>query len=179
MVREVRGAGTLVPEDIRWIPATTTGRIEEIVLRPGAIVKPGTVILELSNPDLEQQVNDAELAWKAAVAQLENLKASMQTTLLQQQNALADAKSASNVAQKDLDANLELLKQGIVSAFAVQQKQATVDRPRPCEPRRKAAGDAQNRPSRSWRRRRRRSTRRRHAMTSSSDSSTTSKSTRR
>ena len=61
MVREVRGAGTLVPEDIRWIPATTTGRVEEIVLRPAPVVKPGTVILELSNPDLKQQANDAEL----------------------------------------------------------------------------------------------------------------------
>jgi HlyD family secretion protein len=126
-VREVRGAGTLVPEDIRWIPATTAGRIEEIVLRPGAIVKPGTVILRMSNPDLRQQANDAELGWKAAVAQLENLKANMQTTLLQQQNAVADAKSALNVAQKDLDANLQLQKQGIVSEFVAQQKQAAVD----------------------------------------------------
>ena len=47
-VREVRGAGTLVPEDIRWIPATTSGRVEKIVLRPGAQVAPGTVVLELS-----------------------------------------------------------------------------------------------------------------------------------
>ena len=52
LVREVHGAGTLVPEDIRWIPATTSGRVENIILRPGAIVKPGTVILTLSNPDL-------------------------------------------------------------------------------------------------------------------------------
>ena len=126
-VREVRGAGTLVPEDIRWIPATTTGRIEEIVLRPGAVVKPGTVILRMSNPDLRQQANDAELGWKAAVAQLENQKANMQTTLLQQQNTLADAKSALNVAEKDLHANLQLQKQGIVSEFVAQQKQAAVD----------------------------------------------------
>ena len=126
-VREVRGAGTLVPEDIRWIPATTTGRIEEIVLRPGAVVKPGTVILRMSNPDLRQQANDAELGWKAAVAQLENLKANMQTTLLQQQNAVADAKTALNIAEKDLNANLDLQKQGIVSAFVAQQKQAAVD----------------------------------------------------
>ena len=68
MVREVRGAGTLVPEEIRWIPATTSGRVESIVLRPGASVKPGTVILELSNPDLQQQANNAELDWKSGVA---------------------------------------------------------------------------------------------------------------
>src|SRR3954466_10797744 len=53
MLRQVRGSGTLVPEEIRWIPATTQGRVENILLRPGANVKPDTVILELSNPDLE------------------------------------------------------------------------------------------------------------------------------
>ena len=126
-VREVRGAGTLVPEDIRWIPATTSGRIEDIVLRPGAHVKPGTVIVKMSNPDLQQQANDAELSWKAAIAQLANQKANMQTTLLQQQNEVNNAKSAFVVAQKDFDANLQLNKQGIVSEFTVQQKQAAVD----------------------------------------------------
>src|SRR6058998_481315 len=56
MLRQVRGSGTLVPEEIRWIPATTQGRVENIVLRPGATVKPDTVILELSNPELQQSV---------------------------------------------------------------------------------------------------------------------------
>src|SRR5262245_35354204 len=51
MLRQVRGLGTLVPEDIRWIPATTQGRVENIILRPGTQVKPNDVILELSNPE--------------------------------------------------------------------------------------------------------------------------------
>src|SRR6476469_8150965 len=55
MVRQVRGLGTLTPEDIRWIPATTQGRVEKIVLRPGTSVKAGDVILELTNPQLEHQ----------------------------------------------------------------------------------------------------------------------------
>ena len=59
MVRQERGLGTLVPEDIRWIPATTQGRVERIVLRPGAQVKADSVILELSNPQLDQQLQDA------------------------------------------------------------------------------------------------------------------------
>ena len=54
MVRQVRGTGTLVPEAIRWIPATTEGTVERIVIRPGAEVTPDTVVLELSNPELEQ-----------------------------------------------------------------------------------------------------------------------------
>src|SRR5262245_7811605 len=56
MVRQVRGLGTLVPEDIRWIPATTQGRVERIVLRPGTPVTPDSVILEMSNPQLDQEV---------------------------------------------------------------------------------------------------------------------------
>ena len=59
MVRQVRGLGTLVPEDIRWIPATTQGRVERMVLRPGTAVAPDEVILELSNPALEQEVEEA------------------------------------------------------------------------------------------------------------------------
>ena len=62
--REVRGAGTLVPEEIRWITATTSGRVERIVLHPGAEVQPGTVILELSNlgPAAERPKRRARLA---------------------------------------------------------------------------------------------------------------------
>src|ERR671919_646018 len=61
MLRLVRGSGTLVPEEIRWINTTTSGRVERIVLRPGATVAPGTVILELSNPELQQSVKEAQL----------------------------------------------------------------------------------------------------------------------
>src|SRR6266540_1559666 len=65
MVRQVRGLGTLTPEDIRWIPATTQGRVEKIILRPGTQVKANDVILELTNPTLEQQLMDATLKLQA------------------------------------------------------------------------------------------------------------------
>ncbi|HUQ68958.1 MAG TPA: efflux RND transporter periplasmic adaptor subunit, partial [Planctomycetaceae bacterium] len=68
MLRQVRGSGTLVPEEIRWIPATTQGRVENILLRPGATVQPDTVILELSNPELQQSVREAQLAYQSAQA---------------------------------------------------------------------------------------------------------------
>jgi HlyD family secretion protein len=68
MVREVRGLGTLVPEDIRWIPALTEARVERRVLLPGTIVKPDSVILELSNPELLTQAQDAESQVRAAEA---------------------------------------------------------------------------------------------------------------
>src|SRR2546421_12788781 len=58
LLREVRGTGTLVPEDIRWIPATTEGRVERIVLHPGTAVTANSVILELVNPQLDQELQD-------------------------------------------------------------------------------------------------------------------------
>lgn len=127
MVREVRGAGTLVPEDIRWISTTATGKVEKLVLRAGAKVTPGTVILELSNPDLKQQVSDAELAWKAAVAQLENARSNQATSRMSQESAASDAQGAYLVAQSDLEANKILNAQGIVADQQIKVKQQTVD----------------------------------------------------
>src|SRR3989449_11400651 len=89
MVRQVRGLGTLVPEDIRWIPATTQGRVERIILRPGTAVKADSVILELTNPTLEQQLQDAALKLAAAEAGLTNLKVQLQNDLLQTQASAA------------------------------------------------------------------------------------------
>jgi len=87
--REVRGLGTLTPEDIRWIPATTQGRVEKIYLRPGSKVKPDSVILELTNPTLEQQLQDAELKVQAAEAALANTRVAMNNDLLQSRAAAA------------------------------------------------------------------------------------------
>src|ERR1700749_549888 len=77
MLRQVRGSGTLVPEDIRWIPARSQGRVERIVLRPGAQVTPDSIILELSNPELTQSVQEAELGYKSAQASYANRKAEL------------------------------------------------------------------------------------------------------
>jgi HlyD family secretion protein len=77
----VRGSGTLIPENIRWIPARTAGRVERIVLRAGAQVTPTSVILEMSNPDLQQQVMDAQLAYQSARAAFANRKADLESQL--------------------------------------------------------------------------------------------------
>src|SRR2546430_6854032 len=93
MVRQVRGLGTLTPEDIRWIPATTQGRVERIILRPGTQVKADSVILELTNPTLQQQLQDAELKLAAAVAGLENLKVQLSNDLLQTRGMAANVEA--------------------------------------------------------------------------------------
>lgn len=126
MVREVRGAGTLVPEEIRWITTTATGRVEARVLDPGANVKPGTVILRLSNPDLKQQVSDADFAVKAAVAQLENARSGLKTTRMSQEIAVANAQGAYELAVADLEANRSLFAQGLVAELQFKQKEAAV-----------------------------------------------------
>src|SRR5437773_5789084 len=78
LLREVRGLGTLVPEDMRWIPATTQGRVERIRLHPGTAVKADSVILELTNPQLDQEFQDAELKVQGAEASLQNLRVQTQ-----------------------------------------------------------------------------------------------------
>jgi HlyD family secretion protein len=121
MVRAVRGSGTLVPEDIRWIPARTSGRVERIVLRPGATVTPGTIILELSNPELQQQVKDAQLAYQSAQANFENRKTELERSLLNQQADVATAKSNYEDAALTLEANEKLFKEGLISEIQVKQ----------------------------------------------------------
>ncbi len=127
MLRQVRGSGTLVPEDIRWIPATTEGRVERILLRPGATVKPETVILELSNPDLQQAVRDAQLASQSAQAAYENRKADLENQLLTQQSAVATIESNYKQAALDLEANEQLYKDQLVSLLLLKQKRGTVE----------------------------------------------------
>src|SRR5690606_15166438 len=122
--RAVRGAGRLVPEDIRWIPATTAGRVERIVLRPGAQVRPGTVIVEMSNPQLEQQVTQARLALQSAEANLENARANLESQLLSQEAEVVRIRSEHSQAALTLEANRELAKDGLVGALQLKQFEA-------------------------------------------------------
>jgi HlyD family secretion protein len=125
--RQVRGSGTLVPEDIRWIPAQTQGRVERIVLRPGAQVTPDTVILELSNPELTQSVMDAQLAYQSAQAAFANRKAELQSALLSQEAATANIETQYKQAALDLEANEILFKEGLVSELTLKQKRGLAD----------------------------------------------------
>jgi HlyD family secretion protein len=127
ITRQVRGSGTLVPEDIRWIPATTQGRVDRILLRPGAQVKPDTVILEMSNPDLQQSVKDAQLAYQSAQASFLNRKADLESQFLNQQADAASIEANYNQAEMDLKANEELEKEGLVSGLTVKQKRTQAE----------------------------------------------------
>ena len=127
MVRQVRGLGTLTPEDIRWIPATTQGRVEKIILRPGTPVKANDVVLELSNPQLEQQLQDATLKLQAAEAGLANTKVALANDLLQSRGAAAQVEGDFNKAKMQAQMNEELAKDQLVSALVLKQSQVERD----------------------------------------------------
>jgi len=121
IVRQVRGVGTLVPEDTRWLPATTEGRVERILLRPGAQVKPNSVILELSNPQVEQEALNARLALQSAEATLVNLRVQLENDLLTQQSQGASLESDFEQAKMDAEANEALAKEQLVSELIRRQ----------------------------------------------------------
>src|SRR6478752_10806030 len=121
MVLQVRGLGTLTPEDIRWIPATTQARVERIVLRPGTTVTPESVILELTNDQLETDVQDAQLKLEAAEASLANLRVQMQNDLLQQKATAASVDADYNKARMQAEMNEALAKDQLVSELILRQ----------------------------------------------------------
>jgi len=118
MIREVRGLGTLVPEDIRWIPAQTNARVEKIVLRPGvdAVVKPDSIILELSDPQVQRDMLDAQYQLKGAEADYANLKVQVNSQLMNQKSAEASVRSDYEQARLQHDVDVKLLKEGIQSS---------------------------------------------------------------
>ena len=124
MVRQVRGTGALVPERIRWIPATTDGTVERIVIRPGALVAPDTVILELSNPELEQSTLEARLNLEAAEARYGNRQVEVERDLLDQRATLATTEAQLKTTRLQADADGQLFTQGLVSSLQLQQSQS-------------------------------------------------------
>ena len=93
MVRQVRGPGTLVPENMRYITAVTAGRVEQRYLQPGAEIDSSTVILRLSNPDVEVQLLQAEQQLSQAEANLITLRSNLQTQRLTQEGVVAQTRT--------------------------------------------------------------------------------------
>jgi HlyD family secretion protein len=121
MLREVRGLGTLVPVDIRWIPAQTSARVDRIVLQSGAPVKPDSVIVELSDPQLKHDALDAEYAYKAAEADLVNLKVQLANSVMAQKSVAAEIEGQFQQAKLQADADTQLADQGLIAALVVKK----------------------------------------------------------
>jgi HlyD family secretion protein len=127
LVRQVRGPGTLVPEDTRWIPATTDARVERILLQPGAAVSADSVILELSNPQVEQEALNARLQLQSAQAQLESLRVQYDNDLLTLESQIAALEAEYEQAKLDAETRDALAKQQLASEFERRQTQLRAD----------------------------------------------------
>lgn len=116
MIRQVRGPGTLVPEQMRWITAVTAGRIEQILSLPGAQVSDGDLIMRMSNPDVDMQLLQAQQQLSQAIAGLAQLRTSLQTQELTQRGTVAtvrtqylDARRVYETNQRLFDENPDLV----------------------------------------------------------------------
>ena len=127
MLRRVRGSGTLVPEEIRWIPAMTDGRVERILALPGTVVTPDAVVLELSNPELELSVLDAKSELEAARAEATNLRVQLQSQLLTQQSTTASVESEYKQAKLQAEADAALAENGLIAELTLKLSRVRVE----------------------------------------------------
>ncbi|HEY4710415.1 MAG TPA: efflux RND transporter periplasmic adaptor subunit [Candidatus Acidoferrales bacterium] len=120
MLREVRGLGTLVPETTWTVPAATDGRVAKRYLLPGTPVKAATVILDLTNPQLEQETLDALYQLKGAQASLEQTEAQLQNQLMDKRTQAASVSSQYRTTEMQKDAKEQLLKNGLAAMLDVK-----------------------------------------------------------
>lgn len=119
-VRNVRGPGTLVPEEIRWVPAVSDGVVEEILMLPGTQVKPDTVIMIMSNPDLELNTLDAEWQLKSALAEYASLQKQLENNVLDLKTAAARVEADQKEADLRFKSDQELFDEGIKSGLELE-----------------------------------------------------------
>jgi HlyD family secretion protein len=125
--RDVRGNGTLVPEEINWIPAMSPGRVERILVLPGAVVKADTVIVELSNPEVEHASFEAEWQLRGAEAQYTKLQVQLESDLLNQKANAAVVTAESKVAKLDAEADEKLAADGLVDRLTAIRSRTKSD----------------------------------------------------
>ncbi|MEZ5463166.1 efflux RND transporter periplasmic adaptor subunit [Dokdonella sp.] len=121
LLREVRGPGTLVPKEIRWISAETPARVERILVKPGAAVDADTIILELSNPEVDDQLLAATSALVAAQSDLAARRTELKSRLLDQQAAQAQAKTDYETARMQAESEKSVAEKGIIPAVQYQK----------------------------------------------------------
>ena len=127
MLRQVRGNGTLVPEQIQYVQADTGGQVERILIQPGAAVSADTVVLELSNPELKQSAFDAEWQARSADTQRTRLRVQLESERLGQEAALATLRSDAKQARLEADADATLAKDGLVPGITLKRSMAKAD----------------------------------------------------
>jgi HlyD family secretion protein len=119
-----KGSGALVPIEVQWIPASVPARVEQIKVQPGAAVSAGTVIVELSNPDIQVSAKDAMWELKAAEAEYAYMKARLTMEAEKQKVEVAQVLADGLASQLRLEADEKLAAQGLVPAIALQISRA-------------------------------------------------------
>jgi HlyD family secretion protein len=127
MIRNVHGLGTLVPEDIRWIPAANEGRVDRILWLPGKVVKADTVLLELSNPEIELAMFNAEWQLKAAEANYTDTRVQLESERLDQEATTAEVKAEYHQAKLKADRNELLAKDGLCAEIDLKLSQVMAE----------------------------------------------------
>ena len=127
MLRQVRGLGILTPEEIRWIAARTQGRVDQIILRPGATVTPNDIILHLTNPDVEQAAESADSQFKAVEAELVNLRVQLESGILAAESTAASAKAEYEQAKLRAEVYEALFADGLVSPLDLRLLKVTAE----------------------------------------------------
>lgn len=127
MLRQVRGTGSLVPIDVRVIPAASDGQVERIAVQPGSNVQADTVIIELSNPELQLAAQDADLKLRAAQADLDRLSVQLQSEILAQEAEAARVESEYKQAKLRADADDQLIAKGLISPLTQKLSRVTAD----------------------------------------------------
>lgn len=127
MVRAVRGTGTLVPEEIRWVAAQASGRVESRLVQPGAFVRPDTVLIELSNPQLEQEVLTALSDWRSSESNFVDFKVKLEVDELNDEATLYRLQSDYDTAKMKSEAQDSLAKAGLTTELDVRQARVAVD----------------------------------------------------
>src|SRR5262245_61475984 len=127
MLRQVRGLGTLVPEEIRWIPAQTQGRVERLVTLAGSEVKAQTIVLELSNPEVEMQALDAEAQLRAAQAAYVELKVRLNSQRLDQEASAARVQAEYSGARMQADRDAQLAQAGLIADITQKLSKVSAD----------------------------------------------------
>ncbi|HEX7029395.1 MAG TPA: efflux RND transporter periplasmic adaptor subunit [Gammaproteobacteria bacterium] len=127
MLRQVRGPGVLVPKEVLWIAARTNARVERVLVKPGAVVEPDTVLVDMSNPELVQQLEEARSAVAAAEAEYAALEVQLQSQLLDQKVALAEARAEYESQRLQVEAEKELAKDNIISQLELKRSILTAE----------------------------------------------------
>ena len=127
MIRQVRGPGTLVPEQMRFISAVTAGRVERRLVQPGEQVTANTVLMVMSNPDVQLEMLESERQLAAAQAGLVEMRTNLEAQRLNQAGIVATTRSQFQQAERTLRSNEELAAKNLIAQNSLEQSRDQVE----------------------------------------------------